>query len=144
MSGNLDPIFSKAGDVSSNNGTSVPAVITAAANDFTGAGANNVLVFTAGTNGAFVQRLRIKATGTNVASVLRVFLNNGSSHTTAANNTFFGEIGLPATTSSATGVTGPDIDYPLNLALPASFTIYVGLGTAVAAGWFVTAVGGQY
>jgi hypothetical protein len=144
MAGNTDPIFSKAGDVSTNNSTTVSQAILTAANDFTGAGANNVLVFTAGANGAYVQRLRLKAAGTNVASVMRIFINNGSIHTTAANNTFYGEIALPITTSNAVGITAPDLDYPLNFALNASFTIWVGLGTTVAAGWFVTAIAGQY
>jgi hypothetical protein len=145
MPGNTDPIFSRVADVSNNAGTGMNQPITSAANDFTGAGANNSLVFTAdATNGGFIQRLRFKAAGTNVASVARIFINNGSTHTTAANNTFYGEIGLPATTSSATGVTGSDIDYPLNIALNAGFTIYVGLGTTVAAGWVITPVAGKY
>ena len=59
------------------------------------------------------------------------------------NNYFIGEISLPATTLSATAAT-PDIDYPMNLALPPGYRILVGLGTAVAAGWSVTAIGGKY
>ena len=141
---NIDPIYSKSGDVSNNNGTGMNAAITLAANDFTGAGANNSLVFTAGPQGAFIQRLRLKAAGTNVASVLRVFLNNGAIHTTATNNTFHGEIALPATTANAAGITSYDLDYVLNIAVPAGFTVWVGLGTAVAAGWVVTPVAGQY
>ena len=142
---NTDPIYSRVGDVSTNGTTGMSQAITAAANDFTGAGANNVLVFTAdATNGGFVQRLRFKSAGTNVASVARVFINNGSANTTATNNTFIGEVALPATTSAAAGTTGPDIDYPLNFPLNPGFKIYVGLGTAVAAGWFVTPVGAKY
>lgn len=143
MPANTQPIFSISGDVSSDSGTSFSSALTAAANDYTGAGANNVLVFTAGANGGFVQRLRFKALGTNVATVMRVFLNNGSANTTASNNTFFDEIALPATTASATAGT-PTIDLPINLALPAGFRIFVGLGTAVAAGWNVTPVAGEY
>lgn len=143
MPANTQPIFSASGDVSSDSGTSFSAALTAAANDYTGAGANNVLVFTAGANGGFVQRLRFKALGTNVATVMRVFFNNGSANTTASNNTFFDEIALPATTASATAGT-PTIDLPINVALPAGFRIFVGLGTAVAAGWNVTPVAGEY
>lgn len=143
MPANTQPIFSITGDVSNNSGTGMNALITAAANDYTGAGANNSLVFTAGSNGGFVQRLRFKAGGTNVATVMRVFLNNGSANTTASNNTFFDEIALPATTASATAGT-PTIDLPINVALPAGFRIFVGLGTAVAAGWNVTPVAGEY
>lgn len=144
MPGNTDPIYSKIGDVSNNGTTGMNQLITAAANDYTGAGANNSLIFTAdSTNGSFVQRIRLKAGGTNVASVARIFINNGNTPSTAANNVFYGEISLPATTAIATAAT-VEIDYPLNFALPAGFRIYIGLGTAVAAGWVATVVGGKY
>jgi len=119
-------------------------LVTAAANDYTGAGANNSLIFTAdATDGSFVQRIRFKAGGTNVASVARIFLNNGSANTSAGNNVFYGEISLPATTAIATAAT-IEIDYPLNFALPAGFRIYFGLGTAVSAGWVATVIAGKY
>lgn len=144
MPANTSPIYSRLGDVSNNAGTGMNALVTAAANDYTGAGANNSLVFTAdATNGGFVQRLRFKAGGTNVASVARIFLNNGSAPTTATNNVFYGEISLPATTLIATAAT-VEIDYPMNFALPAGFRIYFGLGTAVAAGWVCTPIAGRY
>lgn len=142
---NLAPIYTKAGSMGADGGTTLSSPITAAANDFTGAGANNVLVFTAdATNGSFIQRLRFKACGTNVATVARIFINNGSSNTTSTNNSFIGEIALAATTASATATTGADIDYPLNFALPPGFRLYVGLGTAVAGGWDVTPIAGSY
>lgn len=144
MPANIDPIYSKKGDVSNNAGTGMNALVTAAANDYTGAGANNSLIFTAdATNGSFVQRIRLKAGGTNVASVARIFLNNGSTPGTATNNVFYGEISLPATTLIATAAT-VEIDYPLNFALPAGFRIYFGLGTAVAAGWVASVIAGHY
>lgn len=143
MPANTSPIFSITGDVSKDSSTGMAPTLTAAANDYTGVSANNALVFTAGTNGGFVQRLRFKAAGTNVATVARIYFNNGSANTSAANNSFYGEISLPATTAGATAAT-VDIDYPLNLALPAGFKIYVGLGTAVSAGWVVTPVAGEY
>jgi len=145
MAANTAPIFSIQGDQSVNDGTTMPSTFTTAAADYTGATAtHNKLVFTAdATNGGYIQRLRFKAIGTNTASVARVFINNGSANTTAANNTFYGEISLPATTAIATAAT-VEIDYMMNFALKAGFTIYVGLGTTVAAGWVCTAIGGQY
>jgi hypothetical protein len=141
---NIDPIYSKKGDVSNNATTGMNQLVTAAANDYTGAGANNSLVFTAdATNGGFVQRLRFKAGGTNVASVARIFINNGAAQTTAANNVFYGEVTLPATTAIATAAT-VELDYPMGFALNAGFRIYFGLGTAVAAGWVCTAISGVY
>ena len=144
MPANLDPIYSRVGDVSNNSGTGMNQLVTAAANDYTGAGANNSLVFTAdATNGGYVQRLRFKAGGSNVASVARVFINNGGAPGTAANNAFYGEVSLPGTTITATAAT-IDVDYPMNIALPPGFRIYFGLGTTVAAGWICIAVGGKY
>ena len=141
---NTDPIYSKAGSVSNNGTTGMNQLVTAAANDYTGISANNSLIFTAdATNGSFVQRIRFKAGGTNVASVARIYLNNGSVATTAANNVFYGEISLPATTAIATAAT-VEIDYVMLFALPAAFRIYFGLGTAVAAGWVATVVAGNY
>jgi len=144
MPGNADPIYSRRGQVAANGTTGMATSITTATGDYTGASANHVLVFTAdSTNGSFVQRLRFKALGTNTASVARIYLNNGSAATTAANNSFYGELSLPATTAINTAAT-IDIDYPMNVALPAGFRIYVGVATTVAAGWVVTPVAGDY
>lgn len=143
MVANTDPIFSKKGNLTQNGGTTMNAAVTAAANDYTGAGANNVLIFTAGADGAYVARIRLKAIGTNVASVMRFFLNNGSTNGTSTNNQFIGEIALPATTATATGIT-VELEYVLDMVIPAGFKIYAGLGTAVAAGWIMTPVAGDY
>lgn len=144
MAANTDPIYSRLGDVSSNGTTGMATDITTATGDYTGASANHVLVFTAdSTNGGYVQRLRFQAKGTNTASVARIYLNNGSANTTASNNTFYGQVSLPATTAINTAAT-VEIDYPMNFALNPGFRIYVGLGTTVAAGWVCTAIGGKY
>lgn len=148
MPANPQPIFIKQGDVSSNNASTTSALmgqtLTTAAADYTGVSANNLKVFQAdSTNGSFVQKIRFKSLGTNIASVARIYLNNGGVNTTATNNAFIGEISLPATTASATAAT-IEIDYPLNMALNPGFMIYVGLGTTVAAGWKATAIGGVY
>lgn len=141
---NIDPIYSRRGQLANNATTGMNQLILTAANDYTGAGANNSLVFTAdATNGSYVQRLRFKPGGTNVASVARIFINNGSTVGTATNNVFYGEISLPATTAIATSGT-VEIDYPMGFALNPGFRIYFGLGTTVAAGWVCTAIAGDY
>lgn len=140
---NNSPIFSKAGDVSSNGTTGMAPTLTTGSNTYDGTNAVAVAVFTAGASGAFVQRLRFKAIGTNVPTVARIFINNGSTHTSAANNSFFGEISLPATTAASATAT-IDEDYVLNIAINSNFVIFVMLATTVAAGWVVTPVAGQY
>jgi hypothetical protein len=246
MAANTSPIFSRAGDIQGG------VVLTTAANDYNGQNANNAVVFIAdSTNGGYIQRLRFKALGTNVATVCRIYINNGqgrfasvvsapssaptgtastsggslqsgsyyakivavdqygvpttpSPESTAvsvtgptgsitwnwtavtgalsymifvgsvsggqvsyftsntnsftqtdpvgivksingstANNWLYGEFSLPATTASATAAT-IEADYPLNFVLPPGYSIIVGLGTTVAAGWSVTAIGGKY
>lgn len=145
MAANTSPIFSLQGEVSSDNSTAMAPTFTTAAADYTGATAtHNKLVFTAdATNGSYIARLKFKAIGTNTASVARIFINNGSANTTAANNSFYGEVSLPATTAIATAAT-VEVDYPMGFALNPGFRIYVGLGTTVAAGWVCTGIGGNY
>jgi hypothetical protein len=144
MVANTQPIYSIKGDVSTNDGTTLQSVITTQTGDYTGVSANHALVFTAdATSGGYVRKLRFVAVGTNVATVARIYLNNGSTNATAANNKLYGQLSLPATTASNTAAT-VELDYPLEMALPAGFRIYVGLGTTVASGWSVTCVAGQY
>lgn len=245
---NTDPIYSRRGAISR------AVLLKTAAADYTGISEYNKEVFEGdATNGSFIQRLRFKALGTNVATVARIYLNNGgpnqnwaaapaapggtpsatggsmlsgsyyaqviaidsrgqqsaigalsalvtvssatgigsiawtwtavvgavsyriyvSSNATSGNavryftsatnsytqllmpvnGTFddpmvgnsklYGEVSLPATTASASSATS-DIDYPMNIAIPPGWEVYVGLGTTVAAGWLVMPVGGDY
>lgn len=143
MGVNTNPVFSGTGDVSTNNGTTMSQLTKDAAATYTGVDADDVLVFTAhATNGGYVERLRMKSVGTNIATVARIYLNNGSDHTVATNNAFYGEQSLQATTAILTAAT-VEIDYPMNMLLNPGFRIYVGLATAVAAGWVITAIGGN-
>ena len=101
------------------------------------------LAFTASSNGGYIQRIRFRALGTNVATVARVFINNGGVTGTTANNILWDEISLPATTLSETSAL-PTYELPLNIALPAGYKLFVTLGTAVAAGFAITVIGGKY
>lgn len=141
MAVNTDPIYSRAGAIGLHTG-----IGTSIVSDYDGTGANNQVVFTAdATNGGFVQRLRFKAKGTNTVSVARIYINNGSTNSTASNNTFYGEISLPATTATTTAAT-QDVDYPLAMALPPGYRIVVGVSaaSALATGWVVTTIAGAY
>lgn len=94
---NTSPIFSRVGDIEGS------AVLTTAANDYTGQSPNNIVVFVADTdNGGFVQRLRFKALGTNTASVARIYINNGS---LARATTLSAVSGTPTGTPSGSGGT---------------------------------------
>ncbi len=143
MPANTAPIYTLTPDTTTDNSTGMPQAKTAAAADYTGAGANNFLMHTAGPNGSFIRSIVAKAIGTNVASVLRVYVNNGSTNGTAANNGFVAEINLPATTASATAAT-TELEFPMEFAIKGAHRLYGGLGTAVAAGWVFTVLAGQY
>ena len=144
MAQNVNPIFVLKGDISNNGTTGMNQLIgTAAAADYTGISANYALVWTAGADGGYIKGIRFKAGGTNVATVARIFINNGAAVGTATNNTFFAEVSLPATTAINTAATA-EIYLPVEMALPAGFKIYVGMATAVAAGWAANVAGGQY
>ncbi len=93
--------------------------------------------------GSRLDFIKVRALGTNVATVIRIWLNNGSATGTAANNTLYLERTLSATTVSQTAEQ-PDIILPMNISLAAGYRVYATFGTAVAAGFHLTAIGGDY
>lgn len=119
------------------------AVLTAANTGVDGTGTVST-VFTAGTDGGRIDFLKLRARGTNVATVLRVFLNNGGTNATATNNALVAECALPATTGSNAAETGTDITIPLNMTLPGGYKVNVTVGTTVSGGWQVTGLGGSF
>lgn len=103
------------------------------------AGTAMVLVFTAGTAGAQLPKLRVRyastngaaASGATAATVVRFWANNGSANTTATNNIFLGEVAVPSVTmSQAAAQTEVNYDFGL-LTIPAGYRVYAGLATAI-------------
>lgn len=251
---NNDPVYSKAGAMGQS------MILKAAAADYTGVSPYNREVFAAdATNGGYIQRLRFKALGANVATVARIYINRGGINTNFAvaptaptgtpsatggavlsgnyygmviaigpglsqsiigafstvatvasatgigsiswtwtavpgatkyrlyvspwstattysayatryvesvtnsysqismigeigtfddpvvgNQFLFGELSLPLISAASATAGMADIDYPMNIALPPGYEVYVGLGTAVASGWAVVGIGGTY
>lgn len=93
--------------------------------------------FTAGTNGARVNRLNVVHRGTNVATVMRFFMNNGATNATAANNVLLKEATIPANTLSQVAQSVP-VEVVLNCVLKQGYKINYTIGTAVAAGHAVS------
>lgn len=118
-------------------------VLSAANTTLTGVGTVGVLC-TAGTEHARVDRIRCKALGTNVATVARVFENNGSDNTVAANNVLIAEIPLPPTSASNDDVVSPEIWHEILKSIKNGYRITIALGTAVSAGWAFSPDGGRY
>jgi len=110
--------------------------------------------FTAGANGSRVEKIRFKlgntagatASGSTTATVARVWINNGSTNTTATNNVLFDEVTLPITAISASAKT-TEYEIAMGISLPPGYRILIGLG-AVAGGtncaWIPTVVGSDY
>lgn len=143
MAANVQPIF----PVAVNNAATFSNITAAnTAKDGTG---TVTTVFTAGANGARLDSIKVRALGTNVATVMRFFINNGLTNTTAANNVLFHEITVAATTLSEVAALADNaiifngVDLP-QVVLKAGYKINVTIGTAVAAGLIVTAIGGDY
>lgn len=138
MAQNVQPIFTKVPKI--NWGAT--AITTAnTAKDGTG---TVLTVFTAdATNGSYLSSISFRAAGTNVVTVARIFINNGSTNTTASNNILYNEITLTATTLSEVTATTNYV-LPMNIALPPGYKINITLGTTVAAGYFISTIGGDY
>jgi len=136
MSANVNPIFTA---------TPRTSYITTGVNAntaFDGTG-TVATVFTAGTNGSKLDDIYLRHLGTNVATVVRFFVNNGSTNTTAANNALVYEVTMAANTASQTAASIP-MYIRANLVLPAGYKLNVTIGTAIASGIMCTAVGGDY
>jgi len=144
LAANTIPIYTKTGQISWD-----AAVLKTAntAKDGTGTVAT---LFTAGADGARVERIRAKPIGTNVATVLRIFINNGSTNATPANNVLYAELTLAATTGSEVAalalselpVAADPTAFPI--VLPAGYKILATVGTTVASGYMMSAIGGTY
>lgn len=139
MAGNTAPIWTKVGDIQWNDS---PILTANATTDLTSGTIS--LIFTAdATNGGYIQKLRFRSLGTNIATVARIWINNGGDTATSANNTLWDEVSLAISTASTTTALSV-YETPMNLALPPGYAIYVTLGTTVAAGYDCIAIGGKY
>lgn len=145
MAANSAPIFSK------NGHNQWVGAITAANNTKDLTSGTSYLVCTAdATNGSWLRGFKIKVDPANssAASVMRFWLNNGSTVGTAANSIFIGEISIPAVTASATAAQIELFYAPVQtgMALNPGYSVYVTIGTAPggSAQFSVCAVLGDY
>lgn len=96
-------------------------------------------LITAGVNGARVNKVNICPLGTNVATVMRFFVNNGNSPGVVGNNQLVREVTLAASTvSQIAALTQTQTE--LGMVLKPGQKILYTIGTAVAAGHAVTAI----
>lgn len=141
---NIDPVWSRVGKLAPFTNAMTSTANTA----LDGTGTLNTSIWEAliadATNGSYVRSVvaKIISTGVGVSSVLRLFINNGSTNGTATNNVLYREITIPAVTANQTSAT-PDFEIPFNILLPASYRILYAFGTAPVNLWAVYGVAGD-
>lgn len=141
MAAGTTPIFANQGNVqwTTANAANTGSVLTGSNPCFT---ANSL-------NGSIINEVRIKAApsaGATVATVFRVFVNNGGNPDGLANNALISEITVAATTASNTAAL-PDYVVPMprgGLVLPPSYRVYGAIGTYSTGTFVITGVGGDY
>ena len=142
MPANTSPIFTLTPEIQWTSNMNV-------ANTTNISGGTGYLVFSAGTNGSYVQKIRFRHQSTNITNsqqnVVRVFINNGGASGTTANNVIWDEITIGTNTVSQTAASA-NYELPLNFALPPLYTIYCTLGSTPTAGTWIqaTVIGGDY
>lgn len=111
-------------------------VLTSANTAYDGTGTVDTIA-TGTTNGKRIKSVILNAAGTNVATLARFFINNGSANSSATNNWLFKEVTLPATTASSTALVTPGggIEVPMNFTLANGYKLNWCIATAVSAGW---------
>jgi len=140
---NTSPIFSIAGDV---QWTSSAMTVVNTGHISSSAATQAYLVFSAGTNGSYVQKIRFRhlPPSNNVATVARVWINNGTAISNFSASTLWDEITIAANTVSQSAAS-INYELPLGFALPVGYAIYVTLGTApTGSGIQSTVIGGDY
>lgn len=151
MAANFNPIFTLSPNVGSGIWT---ASLTAnVKSDGTGTIATDmVVVFTAGANGSFVQKLRATPNGSTAATattatVLRVYRSTQTSGATTNANTWrLDEIACPAQTTDQTTIATNYLEIPLGFGMNANETMLISMHHAAAANtnWQFNVIGGNY
>lgn len=114
-----------------------------------------VLLGTAGDNGSLIHSIEVLHLGDNVATVLRIYSQKTTDIDTQANNLYFLEIehSLVATSDATNAAAIAKVIVTLPPILPSGQTglhltggekLYCSLGTAIASGVIVKAIGGNY
>ncbi len=153
MPANTSPIYSLTPHIESAAANNAGTVVGPSANTAQdGTGANTWVVFAAGANGSYVQKVVFRSIGSPAATVARLYVCTATgaytagTTNTATNTMLVGEISLPAVTLSQT-VQSPTLELALNYALAPSTKLIVSFGTTTGAagtGYSVVAIGGDY
>lgn len=150
MTANTSPIFSATPDVQVGGAILGPTALNATQVLTDSAMA---MIFKAGANGSWVDRIVLKPINSPAATVIRIFFcaDTGGTFTpgttnTTANTALLTEFTAAAITASATAAQS-DISIPIRSALPAGTKLLIGFGTSTGAagtGYTSAGFGGDY
>lgn len=115
-------------------------------------GTDILLAYTAGSSGAYIDRVRLHPVGlvaatATTATVARVYLSTVTSGATTATNTkLWQEVACPAQTTSQTTTATFALEIPMGIRIAASDTVLFSMHHAAAAntGWQVTVIASDY
>jgi hypothetical protein len=143
MPANTAPIYTLP---PSGVGCAITAALTKSNGDGT-IGTDIFKAYTAGSNGAWLSKVRISLGATTAATatqatVARVYLSSATSGaTTGGTNTFFiAEIAVPSQSADNTASATYPLDIPIGMAVPAGWTVLVSTHHAPAANSSVQAI----
>ncbi len=149
MAANTLPIFTKTPNVGGKKIVTAPTTVY----DTSGTIATDIyLLFQAGANGSFVDRIRFKYTGngttaSNLACV-RIWLSSVNTGTPVAGTSSFyiDEIALPVTPTINTTTVNEIFEIPLGFAIPANWTVLgiITVSQPANFGWLATCFGADY
>src|SRR3990167_9502654 len=113
-------------------------------------GTNMLLCYTAGANGAFINKVRLHPVGltaatATTATVGRVYISTvASGATTNADTQLYAEVACPAQTTAQTTTATSYIEIPFGIAIAANETILFSMHHAAAAntGWDISVIAG--
>lgn len=151
MAANTAPIFTDVPVIGAGAWTSSNTANTSSTGSGT-IGTTMVKLFTAGTDGSFINRIRLSPAGSTAATattatVARFYVSTVGTSTTAATDTFmFAEVALPAQTTDQTTTATNYVEIPCGFYIPTSYYIHVSMHHAAAANtqWTIIVFGGNY
>jgi hypothetical protein len=151
MAANTAPIFTDLALI--GRAVWLPATTANVKSDGAGTiGTDMLLLLTAGTDGSFLNRIRLSpsastAATATTASIHRFYLSTASSGaTTSANTSLIAEYAAPAQTADQTTVSVQPIDVPLGFYIPSGIQLLWSMHHAAAAAtaWHAVCFAGSY
>lgn len=150
MPANTAPIFTNVPVIGA--GTWLPTNTANTRSDGVGTiGTDMVKLFTAGTNGSFVNRIRLTPSGASATATTltaaRFYISTVTSGaTTAANTWLFSELTLVAQSVAQTSAAAASLDVPCGFYIPNGYFIHMSMqaAAAVSTQWTAIVFGGNY